>query len=104
MENAQVTVVARVKARPGMEERLVEAAHPLISPTRDEEGCINYDVHQNAEDPAELLFYENWRSKADFDRHVERPHVKKILDQRPELAEDGVEITLYKMISTPAAH
>ncbi len=102
MENAQVTVVARAVARPGMEERLAEASHTLISPTRDEEGCINYDLHQNAEDPTEILFYENWRSKADLDRHLQTPHVKEVLDQLPELSENGVEITLYKMISTPA--
>lgn len=102
MDNAQVTVIARAKARPGMEERLAEAAGTLISPTRDEEGCMNYDLHQSVEGPTEILFYENWRSKADLDRHLQTEHIKQVLDQLPELSENGVEITLYRMVSTPA--
>ena len=103
MENEQVTVVARAKAQPGMEERLMEVAAELVEPTRDEEGCINYDLHRGAEDPSELIFYENWRSKADLDRHLESAHVKELLDQLPELSENGVEIALFKMVSAPAS-
>lgn len=103
MASEQITVIARTKARPGMEERLTEAAGALVGPTRQEEGCINYDLHRSADDPSELVFYENWRSKEDLDRHLESPHVKKVLEQLPELSENGVEITLFEMVSAPAA-
>jgi quinol monooxygenase YgiN len=73
-----------------------------VWPTRSEEGCINYDLDRGVEDPSEFVLYENWRSKADLDEHLEKPHIKELLDQVPELSEDGVEITLLDMVSDPA--
>lgn len=103
MESERITVIARSKARPGMEDRLTDAAAGLVAPTRDEEGCINYDLHRSSEDPSEILFYENWNSQEDLDRHLGQPHVKEVLDQLPEISENGVEISIYKMVSTPAS-
>lgn len=54
MASEQVKVIARTKARPGMEERLAEVAGALVGPTRQEEGCINCDLHRCAEDPLEF--------------------------------------------------
>jgi quinol monooxygenase YgiN len=98
----QVSVIARAKARPGMEEQLMEAIQEVVGPTRSEEGCINYDLHRGVEDPSELVLYENWQRKADLDEHLSSPHVKDLLDKLPELSEDGVEITLFEMVSVPA--
>ncbi len=98
----KVSVIARAKARPGMEENLRQAIEEAVGPTRSEEGCINYDLHQGAEDPSEFLLYENWRSKADLDAHLELPHIATLLGKLPELTENGVEITLYKMVTAPA--
>ncbi len=61
MESERITVVARSKARPGMEDRLADAAAGLVAPTRDEEGCINYDLHRSNEDPSEILFTKTGR-------------------------------------------
>lgn len=86
-----------------MEEKLTELVAALVEPTHGEEKCINYDLHQGAEDSSELMFYENWRSQADLDRHLGTAHVKELLDQLPELSENGVEITLFEMVSAPAS-
>ena len=98
----QVSVIARAKVRPGMEDDLKQAIEEAVGPTRSEEGCINYDLHQGAEDPSEFLLYENWRSKADLDAHLERPHVATLLGKLPELSENGVEITLFQMVTAPS--
>ena len=102
MAREQVSVIARAKARPGMEEKLQQAIEEAVGPTRSEEGCINYDLHRSSEDPSEFLLYENWRSKADLDAHLELPHIKNLLEKLPELSEDGVEITLFEMVTDPS--
>lgn len=95
-------MIARAKARPGMEEGLRQAVEEAVGPTRSEEGCINYDLHRSAEDPSEFLLYENWRSRADLDAHLELPHIKALLEKLLELSEDGIEITLFEMVTDPA--
>ncbi|HYY57771.1 MAG TPA: antibiotic biosynthesis monooxygenase [Pyrinomonadaceae bacterium] len=62
----QLSVVARVKAVKGMEEKVRRECLALVELSRLERGCINYDLHQSADDPSLFMFYENWMSREDL--------------------------------------
>ncbi|MGR5351615.1 putative quinol monooxygenase [Vibrio sp. DNB22_19_2] len=47
----------------------------LIDVTRAEEGCINYDLHQDNENPAHFTFYENWESRELWQQHMGNEHL-----------------------------
>lgn len=47
-----LTVIAYMKAAPGKEEELRVELEALIEPTSQEDGFVNYDLHQSVEDPA----------------------------------------------------
>ena len=47
----------------------------LIEITRAEEGCIQYDLHQDNENPAHFLFYETWQSRELWQAHMNAPHL-----------------------------
>jgi quinol monooxygenase YgiN len=70
----------------------------LLAPTRNEAGCLNYDVHQSVDDPAKFLFHENWTSKAHLDAHLQSPHVKALLPRVDELCTGFPQITLWEAI------
>ena len=53
MAQEKVTVVATIKAKPGMEKTVRAAVEALVAPTRAEAGCINYDLHQSPEAPSQ---------------------------------------------------
>jgi len=72
-----LTVVAEMQAQPGKEEALRRAVLALIEPTRQEEGCVQYDLHVHTSDPSRFVFYENWTSQAHLDRHAESPHIQE---------------------------
>ena len=46
----QLTVVAKIKAKPGCEAEVHRELLQLISPTLAESGCLNYDLHRSIED------------------------------------------------------
>jgi quinol monooxygenase YgiN len=70
MNHSTLTVVAMLKAKPGKDATLKQALLALIAPTRKEPGCVNYDLHQSADDPMCFLFHENWTSKQHLDDHL----------------------------------
>jgi len=70
-----ITVVALMKAKPGKEAELRAAALALVEPTRNEKGCVQYDLHVHLTDPGSIVFYENWATAEDLDRHGEAPHL-----------------------------
>ena len=43
-----VTVIAHMRAKPGKEQELREALEALIHPTSQEEGYVNYDLHEGS--------------------------------------------------------
>lgn len=95
---SKVTVVARMHAKPGRQARLKEELLQLVVETRREEGCINYDLHQSADDPAQFLFYENWASPAHLERHAQAPHIQAFRAQAGELLAAPTDITLWNLL------
>lgn len=101
MSEGRVTVVARVRAKSGMEDRFAEEMEPLVEASRSDAGCINYDLHRGLEDPSMFVLYENWSSNQALDGHLGQPHVQEWLGKLEDLADGEVEITRLEMISAP---
>jgi len=102
MAENKVTVLAKCKAKPGMEEELRKELMALVAPTRSESGCINYDLHQSADDKALFILYENWVSRKDLDEHLAMPYLKAFLGKADEILAQPVDIALLEMISEKA--
>jgi quinol monooxygenase YgiN len=49
-----LTVIAFMRAAAGKREELKAALEALIEPAKQEDGCVNYDLHQGVEDPTSL--------------------------------------------------
>jgi quinol monooxygenase YgiN len=99
MADKKVTVLARFKAKGGLEEKAKQAILACVAPTRAEAGCINYDLHQDANDKAVFMLYENWVSKQALDEHLEMPYLKGLVAKADELFAEPIDIALWEMIS-----
>ena len=98
MSAKNITVVATFQARPGKETELKNALIGLVAPTRNEAGCLNYDLHASPEDPAKFLFHENWTSKAHLDAHLANTHIEALLPRMGELCVALPEIKIWERI------
>jgi quinol monooxygenase YgiN len=101
MTEERVTVLARVKARVGHEAEVRRLLLALVAPSRAEAGCLNYDLHQSADDPTEFMFYENWTSRAALDAHMDRPHLDEFDARAEGLLAAPVRVTFWQMMSAP---
>jgi quinol monooxygenase YgiN len=99
----KLTVVARIRAKPGKEADVHRELLALVAPTRAEAGCLNYDLHVSHDDPALFLFYENWTSQAHLDAHAQSAHIQAFRARAADLLVEPVEIKLFRMVSAPAA-
>ena len=71
-----LTIVARIEAKPDQIELVKSELIKLIEPTRAEAGCIQYDLHQDNNQPEVFLFYENWETRELWQAHMENEHLK----------------------------
>ncbi len=78
--NTALTIVARIEAKADKVERVKNALLALIQPTRAEDGCLQYDLHQDNENAEVFLFYETWASREQWQTHMNNDHLKAYME------------------------
>lgn len=73
---SRVTVVAKLVVKEDAVESAKAELLKLIAPTRQEDGCIEYRLHQDNDDPTVFIFYENWESLAALEQHTKTDHYR----------------------------
>ena len=91
-----LAVVATMRAAEGRTEDLRAALEALVGPTREEDGCIGYDLHQGIEDPRVFTFYEKWASGEHLDAHLASPHLVEAAGRMGELLDES-GLTIHRL-------
>lgn len=75
MSKETVRTIARTTALPVKVEEVKSILVGLIEPTRQEDGCILYELLQNSDDPTDFVLVEEWESEAALKAHLASPHM-----------------------------
>jgi quinol monooxygenase YgiN len=68
-------IIARIEAFPDQIDHLKIELEKLIAPTLKEAGCIQYDLHQDNDNPMVFLFYEIWENRELWRDHMNNSYV-----------------------------
>ena len=94
-----LTVIAHLVAKPHKIHETKEFLLSLVDATRTEAGCIDYHLHQDDDKPAEFTFYENWKNRAEWDKHMETPNLREFARRADDLFAVSPQIRLMTIIS-----
>ena len=79
-----IHVIAVITAKPGMREKILEAARANVPAVKAEDGCIEYSLTVDAEGMGSFqtkfgadtfVFVEKWRDPAALKAHAGAPHM-----------------------------
>ena len=70
-----IYLIATLTIKPGSMDAIYEAVMPCIEATREETGCISYDLHRSITNENKLVFVECWQDRAALDAHFKEPHL-----------------------------
>ncbi len=76
----KLTIVANIQANPDKIDLVKVELEKLVPITRAENGCLQYDLHQDNENPGHFLFYENWESRELWQAHMSAPHLAAYME------------------------
>lgn len=68
-------VIAHIHAKPGHEAEVQRGCESLVEPTRAEDGCIQYELYADPEDPCHFIFDEAWESYDQWQAHLQSDHI-----------------------------
>lgn len=78
-------------------EDVKKALINILEPTRNEAGCLLYELHQDLNDPSIFMFYEVWETVENWKAHDLQPHIetfRKFIDGKI----DRIDVNQLKII------
>jgi quinol monooxygenase YgiN len=98
MSETTVRVVARVVALPDKVEQVKSVLLQIIEPTRQEQGCIRYELLHNQQDPRDFTFVEEWENEALLQVHLASAHIHEAGKKLNGLVVGEPDIRIYRLI------
>jgi quinol monooxygenase YgiN len=80
-----VTLLVRMRARPGAEDRLAALLGDLARASREEPGCQAFVAHRSPDDGSAFMLYERWEGEAAMESHRATDHFTRAIDEFPLL-------------------
>jgi quinol monooxygenase YgiN len=75
-------VVARYLVASGHESTVARLLRENAEASRDESGCLEFSVYQNADDPRAFLLYERYADEDAFQAHRRTRHFLHIIEEQ----------------------
>jgi len=74
-----LTVIAQIEAKKKELAYVKAEIIKLIEPTRREEGCIVYELHQDNENETLFIFVEKWQNRELWQKHMQSKHLNNFI-------------------------
>ena len=94
----ELCIFARFHARPGNEAAVAAALREVISPTREEPGCLAIHAFRATRDPRLFYIHSRWADEAAFDRHADLPHTVNFLERVQALIDHPLDVNRAEQI------
>lgn len=70
-----IIITGYVRIRADALATIKPAMGKILTASRAEAGCINYDYSVDVEDEGRIFIQEKWKSWADLEQHMKQPHI-----------------------------
>lgn len=93
-----IKVVAKNFVREDKLPETLKLYEELVEASRQEAGCISYDLFQDEQDATILTMLETWESKEDLENHMKTEHFTRIVPQLRGWRTQPSEMNLYHQV------
>ncbi len=73
-----LNVVAIIDAKPEYVTVVENALRDMLEPTRAEQGCLQYELNRDLDNPTRMIMIERWTNEAALERHTTTPHMARL--------------------------
>ena len=72
----QITKSVTFIAKEGSQEKMKELLSAMVKPSKEEAGCLFYEIFQYENEPRRFMAVETWADEAALDGHKASAHYK----------------------------
>jgi quinol monooxygenase YgiN len=89
----ELFIFARFHARPGHESAVADALRDVLTPSRDEPGCLSIHAFRSTRDARLFYIHSRWKDEAAFEHHAGLPHTRRFLERVAPLIDHPLDVT-----------
>ncbi|WP_028829275.1 putative quinol monooxygenase [Proteocatella sphenisci] len=93
-----IKVIAKNFAKEDKVKRVLELAKGLVEETLKEDGCINYEMYEDLNNPGILIMVEEWETMEALNNHMSSEHFKNIVPKMNEFMAQKAEVNICKKV------
>src|SRR4051812_38822112 len=93
-----ITVIAKVRVQIGSEGKLLDEWSMAARASRQEPGCLSYEILRSNDTQNEFMSIELWKDAAAVDSHMASSHVQNLIKAVSPLLEVPPEIKSYSQV------
>ena len=77
-------------------EDVLAITNELVAKSRQDEGCLGYDLFQSTTNPKVFMFCESWENAEVLDKHSAAPHFTSAVPALGTLTADGLKAERFE--------
>ena len=85
MADQPIAIMIAGITKPGMEDYVRDFLLRLENESKDDAGCLLYNLHESTMNPGEFMLYSVWKNEAAFEKHNQTPLMQEF---KKELAKN----------------
>jgi quinol monooxygenase YgiN len=86
-----IAVIWEARAKPGCEAEMRSFLTAAVTLSRNDPGCIDYEMHEVSDTAGVFIAYERWVSRDALDKHLHAPRMREMVPRLLALMEGSVE-------------
>ncbi|QXX84807.1 MULTISPECIES: putative quinol monooxygenase [Providencia] len=92
---SEIRIVATIIAKDNEVEFVKSATKSIVEPSNRDEGCLQYELHQDNANPNTFVFFEIWQDQQSLDKHNATQHLQDFIKK----VEGKINLLDVKLIS-----
>ena len=94
----EINLTVIIKSKSEYREELKSVLFDLSKNSNEETACIQYDLHQDIEEPNVFILHEVWESIEGLDLHKEQAHLLKFNEVLELFLEEKIKVFITSRI------
>jgi quinol monooxygenase YgiN len=95
-----ILVVARLQAKPGKRDELIDVVQEAVGAIRQEPGCITYAMHQDLVSENDFVFVEEWQDLDALRQHTGSANMESLGQGLANLLAGAPEVRVHTVESS----
>ncbi len=91
-----INLFGEITVKDGCETEVYQALQGMLTPSRNEPGCLEYRITQSTETPTIFLTFETFQSMEDMEAHLASDHFQELLKKAEPLLAEPPKIRFSK--------